>query len=81
MTKELIAQALFHEKQIDSTTERLTELLAKTFSVLANLNPEVALDCLEQMSSQLTQDDVDELLESRQEYIDNLSTQINLGDE
>lgn len=77
---EVMAYSTIQDQVEDATVRNLAEIIGQSFSAIGTIDPAFALDVLKQLNSQKTQ--LDELVISREEQFENLSSDImsNLPD-
>tara|TARA_R110000850_G_C9864430_1_gene456550 strand:+ start:302 stop:565 length:264 start_codon:yes stop_codon:yes gene_type:complete len=76
--KSMIATGYVQEEHIANVVDELAESIARTFSTLANLKPEAAMFVLKELNSQLTQEEVDAVSESRNLRIESIMDSIDI---
>jgi len=76
--KGMIATGYVLEEQVTMVIDDLSDSIARTFSTLANLNPEAAMHVMRELNSQLTQEKADLVTESREARIESIAAATNL---
>tara|TARA_R100000951_G_scaffold49380_1_gene41698 strand:- start:70 stop:330 length:261 start_codon:yes stop_codon:yes gene_type:complete len=79
--KKALVKAYFLEEKKNETVEFLGNQLAQAFTLLANLEPDAALQCLNQMKEQFNEQIADELLNSREEQFDKMAAQMHITED
>ena len=74
-----MAKVLAHQN--NAALEGIGETISVLFSTLANVDPQQALSVLEQLSSQITQEVVDEQLSNLEEWKEELEDFLNINRE
>lgn len=75
----VMAKVLAHQN--NAALEGIGETISVLFSTLANVDPQQALSVLEQLSSQITQEVVDEQLSNLEEWKEELEDFLNINRE
>lgn len=73
----IVAGGLVLQQQIEEAIERQTQAIASAFELMVVLSPSTALEILNQLSEQINEESVDEMLEQRKEYFDGLKERVS----
>lgn len=76
--KKAMATAMLLEKHKTETVEVLVEQISSTFSLLANIEPDAALQVLTAFNEQYSEEIRDELLDSRDKMIESVAGKIHI---
>jgi len=76
--KAAIASGILLKKQKKETVDRLSASLVENFSVLANIEPMVAISVLEQLNEQFNRELAEEMAEQQKDFVKNLAKQMNI---
>ncbi len=76
--KKAIATGMFLQTKHDDTIDFLTESIASTFSMLANLDPNTALFVIQQLSEQFDEEIAEEQSLRIKESIEEVSSHVNI---
>lgn len=71
-SKIMAVEGIILSQKIEAAVDTQTEVIAKAFETLIALSPESALYILNQMSGQLNEDSIKELVSGQEEYKQNL---------
>lgn len=74
-----IAAGMYYENKAKEIGEGLVENIVSNFNMLTNLNPGLAFNVLQSLGEQITEEEVDKLIESRQTNIEDLGSKIAPG--
>lgn len=72
----MVAGGLVLQQQVEAVIEKQSEIIASAFELMMIVSPGTALDIVEQLSEQITEETINEVLESRQEYFDGLKSRV-----
>ena len=75
--KKAMAAGLFLEKKKEETVEFLADSIGNSFALLANIEPSVALNVLEQLNEQFDEKIAEELIESNEKRIEEVASKMN----
>jgi len=77
--KKAIATGAFLEDRKEQAINVLADIIANSFTVLANTEPGVALAVLEQLNDQFNEDKAKEMIEQHEKQINNMADKMALS--
>ena len=78
--KRAMATGMLLDQLKEDSVNHLAQSIAQSFSLLANLEPGVALDVLDQLNDQFNEEIAEELIKSRKEQISRVASMMNITD-
>lgn len=83
MTREeigkAIAQGMQYEHKNKEIASGLVDNIVNNFNLLANMQPHLALQVLESLNEQITEEEADLIMQSKQDSIEAMGEQIGAG--
>lgn len=79
--KKLIVTGYRLEQINQNTINNLTVVIESAISTIATINPQLALDMIENLAEQYTQEEVNSILEKREEQEERMINALDLGEE
>ena len=75
--KKAMATGMFLDKKKGETVEFLANSIGDSFALLANIEPGVALDVLEQLNEQFDEEIAQEMIENNRKRIEEVANKMN----
>lgn len=79
--KKLIVTGYRLEQINQNTINNLIVIIENAISTIATINPQLALDMIENLAEQYTQEGVNDILEKREEQEERMINALDLGEE
>lgn len=76
--KSAMAAGMLLEKQKKETVDSMAMSLATNFSLLANIEPMVAIHVLEQLNEQFDRETAEEMAQSQKDFVKNMAKKMNI---